>query len=140
MKYFVKTPNWLKWCFPNLVWEIPAKENIIYLTFDDGPIPEITPWVLDQLNQYQAKATFFVVGDNVRKHPAIFKRLSADGHRVGNHTFHHVNGKHTDYDQYMKDVSDCAALVETNLFRPPYGRTTPQQRKALLADYQIIMW
>ena len=140
MKYFIKTPQWLKWCFPKLTWDIPVKEKIIYLTFDDGPIPEITPWVLEQLARYEAKATFFVVGDNVRKHPAIFQRLSADGHRVGNHTFHHINGKHTDFEAYLNDVSACAELVETSLFRPPYGRTTAPQRKALLADYQIIMW
>lgn len=112
----------------------------IYLTFDDGPIPEVTPWVLDTLKAYQAKATFFCVGDNVRKHLEVFQRILTEGHQVGNHTYHHLSGWNTDNIPYFHDVRKCARMVKSNLFRPPYGRLKPQQVQFLQRHYKIIMW
>lgn len=118
----------------------------MFLTFDDGPIPEITPWVLKTLKAHKAKATFFCIGDNIRKHPELFQQIIAEGHTVGNHTFHHINGWKTKADLYLEDFQLCNAeikgnSVETNLFRPPYGKCTSSQAKSILSQNQkIIMW
>jgi len=111
-----------------------------YLTFDDGPIPEVTPAILDILSRYKVKATFFCVGDNVKKYPEIFQRLIAEGHTVGNHTFHHMDGWKTNDDNYMQDVAQCAELVKSNLFRPPYGRIKFNQYKHIKEKYKVILW
>lgn len=140
MFYFVKNPRWLAWLFPKFVWRQPSDERILYLTFDDGPIPEVTPFVLENLARYGAQATFFVVGDNVRKHPQIFEQLRAAGHAVGNHTFNHLNGWQTDRDVYLKNVEQCNALVPSPLFRPPYGKLTPAQASFLKKKYRIVLW
>lgn len=122
------------------MWHIPTSEKVIYLTFDDGPIPEATPWVLDTLRQYGAKATFFCVGDNVRKHPAIFQRILTEGHAVGNHTFNHLNGWKTDTSDYLDNVQRCGEMVSSPLFRPPYGSLKPSQTRMLKTRYRIVMW
>jgi len=125
---------------PAYTWRIPTEERVVYLTFDDGPIPVLTPWVLDQLGAYEAKATFFCVGDNVVKHPKLFERLLAEGHSIGNHTFNHLNGWHTDTLAYLHNVRRCARVVHSRLFRPPYGKLMPLQRAFLERHFQIIMW
>ena len=138
--YLVKTPRLIQSLFPNFVWRIPTQEKVIHLTFDDGPIPEATPWVLDQLKQYNARATFFCVGENVKKHPAIFEQVVNSNHVVGNHTFNHLNGWGSDNIPYFHNVRNCAHLVKSDLFRPPYGRLLPKQAQFLQRHYQIIMW
>jgi peptidoglycan/xylan/chitin deacetylase (PgdA/CDA1 family) len=138
--YLVKTPAFIQNLFPNFTWRIPTQEKVIYLTFDDGPIPEVTPWVMEQLANYNAKATFFCVGDNVRKHPEIFKQLTNAGHSVGNHTFNHLNGWATDKLTYFHNIRHCAELVDSDLFRPPYGRLKPSQAHFLQRHYRIVMW
>ena len=138
--YLVKTPTFIQNLFPNFTWRIPTQEKVIYLTFDDGPIPEVTPWVLNQLAVFNAKATFFCVGDNVRKHPDIFGALKSAGHTVGNHTFNHLNGWATDKLSYFHNIRHCANLVESDLFRPPYGRLKPRQAQFLQRHYRIVMW
>lgn len=138
--YLVKTPSFIQNLFPNFTWRIPTGEKVIYLTFDDGPIPEVTPWVLAQLRAFGAKATFFCVGDNVRKHPDIFKQVIAEGHVVGNHTFNHLNGWATENIKYFHNVRHCANLVKSGLFRPPYGKLKPGQAQFLQRHYRIVMW
>lgn len=112
----------------------------IYLTFDDGPVPEVTPWVLDLLKQNDIKATFFCVGANVEKHPKIYQRMLAEGHSVGNHTHNHLNGWETKSENYFDNIENCAQLVSTRLFRPPYGRMKRSQRTHLGDRYSIVMW
>ena len=125
--------------FPYLVWSIPS-EDTVYLTFDDGPIPEVTPWVLEQLEQYKAKATFFCVGDNVRRNPDLYDSIIKSGHAIGNHTMHHLNGWKTSDEQYITNVKECSSYVTSNLFRPPYGKIRFSQSKILRRKYTIIMW
>lgn len=124
----------------SLTWRIPSKEKVLYLTFDDGPIPEVTPWVVDQLKRYNAKGTFFCVGNNVRKHPAIYSLLLENGHLTGNHTEHHVNGWNTFNREYFLEVAKCSRVVKSDLFRPPYGKIRPTQIARLSKQYRIIMW
>lgn len=138
--YLIKTPKFIQELFPNFTWRIPTQEKVLYLTFDDGPVPEVTPWVLSQLAAYNAKATFFCVGDNIRKHPDIFAQVKAAGHAVGNHTFHHLDGWTTDNMKYFHDVRHCAQVVDSALFRPPYGRLKPKQAQFLQRHYRIVMW
>jgi peptidoglycan-N-acetylglucosamine deacetylase len=138
--YLVKTPQFIQKLFPNFTWRIPSDEKVLYLTFDDGPIPDVTPWVLDQLKQYDAQATFFCVGDNIRKNPEIFGQVVEAGHAVGNHTFNHLNGWTTDNVKYFLNVRRCAHQVHSSLFRPPYGRLMPKQAEFLQRHYRIVMW
>lgn len=139
--YLVRPPYLLKKIFSKTVWRMPhTAEKKLYLTFDDGPIPEVTPWVLDLLKKYNAKATFFCVGNNVEKHSAIYMRMLAEGHAAGNHTHTHVNGWKTPIPDYLANIERCAQLVESKLFRPPYGRLTRQQYEQLAGEYEIIMW
>ncbi len=138
--YLVKTPQIIQNLFPNFTWTIPSEEKVLYLTFDDGPIPEVTPWVLQQLKDYEAHATFFCVGENVRKHPKVFQEVLRDGHAVGNHTDHHLNGWMTENVPYFHDVRRAAGEVGTVLFRPPYGRIKPKQAQFLQRHYRIVMW
>ena len=140
MLYLAKTPALIRWLNPRSVWRIPSSEKVLYLTFDDGPIPEITPWVLDTLREADAKATFFCVGDNVRKYPDLYERICMEGHSTGNHTFNHLNGWRTPTDAYLHNVAQCAGLVNSDLFRPPYGRLRASQRAALRRTYKIVMW
>ncbi len=138
--YLVKTPRFLEGLFPNFTWNIKTEEKVLYLTFDDGPIPEVTPWVLEQLAKYNAKATFFCVGDNVGKYPSVFQQVLAEGHSVGNHTYNHLSGWNTDNIPFFHNIRHCAHLVNSGLFRPPYGRLTPSQTQFLTRHYRIVMW
>ncbi len=143
--YFIRTPWWLKKFYGSYIWEVPTKEKVIYLTFDDGPNPTVTEYVLDELRKYGAKATFFCIGRNVSDHPGIYKRILEEGHQVGNHTFDHLNGWETKTDVYLKGVSDAAKLIDSPLFRPPYGRIKSFQAKHISKalhkeDPKIIMW
>jgi peptidoglycan-N-acetylglucosamine deacetylase len=138
--YLVKTPNWLQSYFKDYTWKINTQEKVLYLTFDDGPIPEVTPWVLGQLAKYEAKATFFCVGENVEKHPEIYQSLLKNGHSVGNHTQNHLNGWSTNNAIYAQNIEKCAQFVDSNLFRPPYGRLKPAQSAALKPNYRIVLW
>lgn len=147
MRFPAKTPKLVKSLFPNFTWRIDTKENELYLTFDDGPTPEITPWVLEQLKAYNAKATFFCIGNNIEKYPEIFNAILEDGHTIGNHTYHHVNGWKTSTSEYLKDVTKCQKSIEKSksetqtLFRPPYGKLKKGQSKKLVQKgYNIIMW
>jgi len=142
----LKSSDFLKRVFPKRVWNICSSKKEMFLTFDDGPIPGVTPWVLDTLKSNNAKATFFCIGDNIRKHPELFKRIVAEGHAIGNHTFHHISGWKTSNEKYLNDFKRCKEEIEnhsssTYLFRPPYGKCTSAQAKAILKDNQhIIMW
>ncbi len=138
--YLVKTPRFIQNLFPNFTWKIPTKEKVLYLTFDDGPIPEVTPWVLEQLDKFNAKGTFFCVGENVEKNPNVFEQVKEAGHSVGNHTYSHLNGWGEDNIPYFHNVRRCAGLVKSELFRPPYGRLMPKQIQFLQRHYRIIMW
>lgn len=121
-------------------WRFNTDKKVVYLTFDDGPIPELTPWVLDLLDKYNIKATFFCVGDNVQKYPDIFQMIQDRGHKVGNHTFSHIQGLKTDTQSYMKNVQEASQLIDSKLFRPPYGHMRFSQFKALKKQYKVIMW
>ncbi len=138
--YLVKTPKFIQEFFPNLNWKIPTQSKRLFLTFDDGPIPNVTPWVLDMLDQFQAKASFFCVGDNVKKYPDIYNSVRNAGHQVGNHTFNHLNGWSTNAAPYCENVAACSDVVDSKLFRPPYGRIRPAQASLLKKHYEIIMW
>ncbi len=138
--YLVKSPFWLQWLYPSLIWHKSRANKCIYLTFDDGPIPDVTPFVLETLKTFGAKATFFCIGDNVRKHPDIFEQVVNEGHRIGNHTFNHLRGWDTVDDIYLDNVRQCADLVSTDHFRPPYGRAKKSQISILKSQYSIIMW
>lgn len=138
--YLVKTPNIVQSLWPRFLWRVPTQERVLYLTFDDGPIPEVTPWVLDVLKEFNAKATFFCVGENVRRYPEIYQRILAEGHSTGNHTYNHLNGWKTKTLDYLKNVRRCAHLVRSNLFRPPYGRLSPCQHASLERHYTIVLW
>ena len=145
MKYFVKTPWWIKKLFPSYTWSVETNEKVLYLTFDDGPHPEITPFVLSELKKFNALATFFCVGKNVLAFPEVYKQLLDEGHVVGNHTQNHLNGWKTSNDVYMKDIAEASKHIDSNLFRPPYGRITRFQAKHLSAAMKgkkarVIMW
>lgn len=125
---------------PQLIWRIDGDDPIIYLTFDDGPIPEVTPWVVDQLSLFNAKATFFCVGDNVFKHPDIYNLLLENGHSVGNHTYNHISGWSNLRSDYLSNINKASDYIDSNLFRPPYGRITPLKFRSIREQYQVIMW
>jgi peptidoglycan/xylan/chitin deacetylase (PgdA/CDA1 family) len=139
MSFWVKTNYFVKRIFPNYVWDIPNAENKVFLTFDDGPTPEITEWTLEQLRKYNAEATFFCIGNNVEKHPDIFQMVVQQGHAIGNHTFTHLKGWKTSTEEYIESVRKCG--LKTNLFRPPYGKIKPSQSVILRKmGFRIIMW
>lgn len=147
--YWIKTGRIIKRLFGGYVWDLPTFGKVAYLTFDDGPTPQVTDFVLDILARHDIKATFFCIGNNIEKHPEIFQRVVDAGHTVANHTYNHLNGWKTSFETYMKNVSSCEESIgrrvstfETNkLFRPPYGKITPRQAKAVRNNgYRIIMW
>jgi peptidoglycan/xylan/chitin deacetylase (PgdA/CDA1 family) len=141
--YLVKTPWLLKKLYPNLVWNTKTATRCIYLTFDDGPIPIVTPFVLNILKKHNAKATFFCIGDNISKHTDIFEQVKAGGHSIGNHTFNHLKGWVTNNQIYLDNFLQTNKLLDTPLFRPPYGRIKRAQIQLLKKarpDLKIIMW
>lgn len=144
MFYITSTPWWLKSIFPKgLVWQGDPANQSVYLTFDDGPHPEITPYVLDLLDHTGMKGTFFCIGENVARYPETFHQITARGHRVGNHTYTHPDGWKMNTKDYLEEIKKTAALIPSNLFRPPYGKITTQQAEAIkkeFPDMQIIMW
>ena len=147
MCFWVKTNYFVKRIFPNYIWDIPNYENKVFLTFDDGPTPEITEWTLEQLKKYDAKATFFCIGNNIEKHQVIFQKIIQDNHSVGNHTFNHLKGWKTSDKKYIENVALCQSQISNpksqipNLFRPPYGKIKLSQSKILRKfGYNIIMW
>jgi peptidoglycan/xylan/chitin deacetylase (PgdA/CDA1 family) len=143
MFYSVKTPWWLKLLYKNCIWCIKDTKKVIYLTFDDGPHPTITPFVLDELKKYNATATFFCIGKNVVQYNAIYKRIAAEGHTIGNHTHNHLNGWKTKDALYLENVAEAKKHIDSSLFRPPYGKATKHQLKQLAAapfQLKMIMW
>ena len=151
--HFFTVPSTIQWLIPSCTWRKEGQGKVIYLTFDDGPNPEITTWVMDELKKHQIKATFFCVGDNLKKFPEVAKKLLTEGHQIGNHTMHHIKGwKHKNVD-YLKDIEDCDTEIrkiheqmndekaQPRLFRPPYGQIKPSQIKRLRTKgYEIIQW
>lgn len=141
-----QVPSWVQRIFPKRTWEGPDEPRQVFLTFDDGPVPGITDFVLTELAKRDQKATFFVVGDNVNKHPALAKEVLSEGHQLGNHTYHHLHGFKTSTDSYVKNVVLCDQILGqklglmTPLFRPPYGLLTPRQAKILSKQKQLVMW
>lgn len=141
--YLVKSPLLLKWYYPSLTWHKNRTQKVIYLTFDDGPIPDVTAFVLKTLKSFDAKATFFCIGDNIAKYPDIFEQLKKEGHQIGNHTFNHLKGWKTEDQAYLQNFLDCQEITGTNLFRPPYGRIKKSQVSSIRSikpEMQIIMW
>jgi peptidoglycan/xylan/chitin deacetylase (PgdA/CDA1 family) len=149
--YWIKTNFFIKKIFPNYIWDLPNTEKKIYLTFDDGPTPEITEWVLGQLKKHQAKATFFCIGNNIEKYPSIFSKIINEGHSIGNHTFNHLNGWKNSTENYLHNIALCKSEIlnlnskllnlKSPLFRPPYGKIkTAQSKKLRQLGYKIIMW
>jgi peptidoglycan/xylan/chitin deacetylase (PgdA/CDA1 family) len=141
-----RAPFFLPWIYPNLIWRLPAEEKAIYLTFDDGPVPGPTEFVLDALSMHKLKATFFCIGDNLQKHPRLLLRILDEGHAIGNHTFNHLNGWKTSTLAYVQNAAKFDLQLErikpglkTQLFRPPYGRITRKQISRM-SQYEIIMW
>ena len=148
--YLVKTPKFVHRLFPKRVWAFPNSKNSVYLTFDDGPIPIVTPWVIKVLKQYKSKATFFCIGDNVTKHENIFQQIIEEGHSIGNHTYHHLNGWSTKTKDYINNCEKCEDYLNrvkdyksksNSLFRPPFGKLSLKQSKTLQErGFHIIMW
>jgi peptidoglycan/xylan/chitin deacetylase (PgdA/CDA1 family) len=151
--HFFTVPSTIQWLIPSCTWRKEGQEKVIYLTFDDGPHPEITAWVMDELKKHQIKATFFCVGDNLKKHTETAKQLLTQGHQIGNHTMHHIKGWKHNNDDYLKDIENCETEIrdiheqldikkaQSRLFRPPYGQIKPSQIKLLRNNgYKIIQW
>ena len=131
---------WLRWLYPRATWRMDKHEKAVYLTFDDGPIPEATPFILETLAEHGIKATFFMVGDNVRKHPELYEKVVAAGHRIGNHTFNHIGGFRHSIHTYSANASKADELLHTDLFRPPHGWMRLDQYFWLGRKYRIVMW
>ncbi len=143
MFYFVKIPYLVQKLFPSYVWKMNSSKKEIFLTFDDGPHPVHTIFVLDELKKYNAKATFFCIGKNVQLYPQVYKRIIDDGHAIGNHTYNHIKGAKCSNDVYLKDIEDASKCIDAKLFRPPYGRIKNSQAKLIFKlkeGYKIIMW
>ena len=139
--YFIKTPSIVQRIFSHYTWSFSSQSRAIYLTFDDGPTPQVTDFVLDELKKIDAKATFFCLGKNAKCHHKLYKRILEEGHTVGNHTFSHINGFLTENKTYYEDIKRASTHIHSNLFRPPYGKIKYSQGRKLLKDgYRIIMW
>lgn len=147
--YWIKTHWIVKKLFHNYIWDVSNKKKTVYLTFDDGPIPGVTPWVINQLEKYNVKATFFCIGDNIYKHPELFEELITDGHSIGNHTFNHLDAWKTQKFEYLYNIKKCEEIIFLNsktankskIFRPPYGKIKRSQSKAIRnLGYKIVMW
>ena len=135
----LKPPKFIRWLMPDLIWEMKDR-SAVYLTFDDGPTPGITEWILSTLDKYDAKATFFVLGQNAEMYPDLYRRIVEAGHRIGNHTYSHQKGWGMSLERYIEDVDFANDLLHTELFRPPYARITPAQARALAKRYKLVMW
>lgn len=135
----IKLPKFIRNMLPDLVWRIDDERGV-YLTFDDGPTPGITEWILATLKRHNAKATFFVLGKNAEKYPDLYEKILADGHRVGNHTYSHQKGYLMSLERYLEDIDLASYTVQSNLFRPPYARVTFAQLRAVAQRYKIVMW
>jgi peptidoglycan-N-acetylglucosamine deacetylase len=143
MFYLTKTPKWVKKLFPDSIWELPETPKTLYLTFDDGPHPKITSFVLDELLKYNARATFFCIGKNVLENPLIYNRILEEKHAIGNHTHNHLDGWKTPKAEYLQNIEEAAKHIDSDLFRPPYGRITTKQHKDLRkgdSPFRIVMW
>lgn len=150
--YLHRTPWLVKRMFPQYLWSLPGKDRKLYLTFDDGPVPGVTDFVLKTLSRQQVPATFFCVGDNIRKYPEVFREVLNNGHQVGNHTFSHLDGWRTDDTAYRENINRCQDLISKHtgraedyqaakaLFRPPYGKISREQGRGLKATHRIVMW
>src|ERR1019366_6592716 len=141
--YSVRPNLLMRKFYSSAIWRVPTKEKYIFLTFDDGPIPEVTPWVFSTLKEYNAKATFFCVGANIENHPKIFRQIISEGHSVGNHTYNHLNGWKTKTKDYLANTERCESCIkyqEKKMFRPPYGKMKRRQFSILNSHYSIIMW
>lgn len=138
---FIEQPAiYLRWLYPRALWRMDRREHAVYLTFDDGPIPEATPFILQTLRDYQVKATFFMVGDNVRKHPELYEQIVADGHQVGNHTHNHIGGLRHSIKHYMYNVEKANAYIHSPYFRPPHGGMRHALYAVLSRRYKVVMW
>ena len=144
---FTKTSPLLAAVYRECLWKVNTEEKLLYLTFDDGPIPEITPIVLDELKKWNARATFFCIGKNIEANPEIFQRIMDEGHSIGNHTFNHLNGWSSNDKDYFENIAQCEAVLNakcgmrtTKLFRPPYGKLKPSQYTKLKKEYKLVMW
>lgn len=134
-------PLFYRLLFPEAIWRVRRnRRKVVYLTFDDGPIPEVTPWVLDLLDTYNIKATFFMVGDNARRNPGLVEEVRRRGHSIGNHTMHHLQGFKVRSIKYMRDITEAAAYIDSNLFRPPHGLLRWEQARAIKKHYNIVMY
>jgi peptidoglycan/xylan/chitin deacetylase (PgdA/CDA1 family) len=133
-------PAFLRHLFPSFIWNFEGETRNVFLTFDDGPRPEVTPWVLDELDKWQAKATFFCLGKNVEMFPDLFREIKTRGHAVGNHSYSHIKGWGMDTSAYIRDVDFANDLIGSNLYRPPYARIGPNQARMLSERYKVIMW
>lgn len=147
MNYFIKAPWWMRKWYSECIWKLPVTENIIYLSFDDGPDPQVTPFVLDVLRDYNAKASFFCIGKNVVEFSGVYSSILERGHRTGNHTHHHLNGWKVSNKEYIDDILKAKEYIDSKLFRPPYGRISNFQMKMLSGKgetnkklFDIIMW
>ena len=140
MKLLVRPPQLLRSFYKDSIWRMDKNEPSIYLTFDDGPIPELTPWILDVLKEYNINATFFCVGENIIRNPELFERIIAEGHQVGNHTFNHLKGWKVSKNIYNENIEKCQILTKTTLFRPPYGRIKKSQYKSIVKEYKVVFW
>ncbi len=138
--FIEQVPDFFRNLYPKALWRMDPNEKAVYLTFDDGPIPVITPWVADLLGRYNIKATFFMVGDNVHKFPQEYMQIVESGHRVGNHTFNHLKGLFTSTKEYVDNVDQADAFIHSNLFRPPHGMLRRKQYYELSKRYQFVMW
>jgi len=136
----VRPPSFLTRALHRMTWDLSGEHRNVFLTFDDGPTPVVTPWVIDRLIEADARATFFCLGRNVDKHPDIYNQILSAGHSVGNHSYSHLKGFRSSVRRYMDDIHLASGMIESKLFRPPYGRIFPNQVKAVMQEYDIIMW
>ena len=137
---FVKTPSIAKYLYPSLVWKKNTEQKKIWITFDDGPDEKATPFLVNLLGKFNIKATFFIIGSQAKKHPELVKLIINNGHKIGNHSFSHLSGYSTKNNIYLKDVEQAKKYIDSDIFRPPYGKITPSQIKNLKKDFKIIMW
>ena len=137
---FVKTPSLTKYLIPSLVWKQNTDQKKIWITFDDGPDETVTPYLINVLEKFNIKATFFIIGNQAKKYPELVKLIINNGHKIGNHSFSHLNGFSTNNNKYLEDVEQAKKYIDSDIFRPPYGKITPFQIKNLKKDFKIIMW